>query len=284
MKIVFLLQVHQGYEQVCTLVEYLIEEKHYCVLHVDAKSDNLFYKLTTAYKKNKNIFFVTERESVYWSHISQVRASLLMMKLLQSTNIVFDRIQLMSGEDVPVHTMAYLEKYLEKNKKKEFMTYQEIGDYEWRLKRYCILTDNRLNRTSFIRSIQKISRLLQGVIPKRHILQDKVLYKGSSWFNLSYDAFIYILCAIEENKSYMESFDYSACADEHFFQILLLNSPYKNQIVNHNLYAITIEEGESSPRYLSLEDIVLLKKKKDIFFTRKCKADTTITYLRTVKD
>lgn len=284
MKIVFLLQVHKSYEQVCSLVEYLIDVNHYCVIHVDAKNDELFHALFKTYEGNDNVFLLEERIAVYWSGFSQVEATLSLMKLLYIKQLSFDRVHLMSGEDLPIKHLSYIETFLEDNRDKEFICYQNIGHYEWRLKRYCILTENRYNRTIFIRSIQKILKIAQVMLQKRHNLQDKVLYKGSSWFNISHEAFMFIITFLEGNKTYVNEFKYTACADEHFFQILLLNSKFKNNIVNHNLYYIDMPKNVSSPRYLLLKDIYLLENKKDILFARKFKKDISIQYINTMKE
>jgi len=280
MKIVFLLQVHKAYEQVCLLVDYVTSTHHYCIIHVDAKNDILFDNLHKTYEKNKQVFLVEKRVAVYWSGFSQVQATLSMMKLLYLQTWSFDRVHLMSGEDLPIKQLSYIETFLEDNKHKEFINYQNIDQYEWRLKRYCILTENKYNRTFFIRGIQKISRVCQFVLPKRNILKDKTLYKGSSWFNISHEAFIFIMHFLEKNKAYLNDFKYAACADEHFFQILLLNSTFKNNIVNHNLYYIEIPKNVSSPRYLVLKDIEVLKDKKDILFARKFKKDISEIYIQ----
>jgi len=269
MKIVYLVQVHKEAEQIKNLVDLLSGGDNHCFVHVDAKSDRLFHTLSRVYSDISNVHIIAERIDVHWSGFSQVEATLALLQALWDVKIDFDRIQLMSGEDLPVKRLDEVEKFLTHNADKEYLEYAEIGKMRWRVKRYNLLTESNHNRTLAVRAIQKIVRIAQVFIPERDILEGYKLYKGSSWFNLSREAVVYIRHFLDRNPTFPDAFRYSACADEHFFQILLLNSPLADRIVNDNLYYMEWTERKASPDYLSPDLFDGSSPAEHILFARK---------------
>ncbi|RQP16427.1 MAG: glycosyl transferase, partial [Parapedobacter sp.] len=65
---------------------------------------------------------------------------------------------------------------------------------------------------------------------------------------------------------------YSWAPDEFFFQTMLYNSPYRENIINDNLRYINWNGGKSSPKILTTEDLTVLKASRK-FFARKFNAD-----------
>jgi len=88
-------------------------------------------------------------------------------------------------------------------------------------------------------------------------------YGGSSWLSITGGCLEYILVYLEENPDYTNLFRNSICSDELFFQTILLNSIYKEKIVNDNKRYIKWNHGNSSPKTLTIDDYneILLSKK-----------------------
>jgi len=112
------------------------------------------------------------------------------------------------------------------------------------------------------------------------VLENLELYEGSQWFNLSREALEYILIFLENNPKFIEQFHYSACADEHFFQIILLNSPFRKHVVNDNLYYMEWDAGQNSPKYLSIENLERIKTESHKLFARKFDEETTMKLIQ----
>lgn len=275
MKIAYLIQAHKNLEQLKGLIAYLIDGRHYCFVHIDKKSAALYKQLSSVYADNKSVFIVNDRVVVNWSGFSQVMATLMLMDSARQASVDFDRIHLMSGEDFPIQTLEYIDDFFEKNRYNEFIEYSSIGEYEWRLLQYNFLTESNKNRTLPVRAIQKTLREIQKIIPSRKVLENFELYKGSSWFNLSREALEYIMIFLENNPNFINQFNYSACADEHFFQIILLNSPFKEQVINDNLYYMEWSLDQNSPKYLDIQNLEQIKSKSDKLFARKFDEGTT---------
>jgi hypothetical protein len=87
---------------------------------------------------------------------------------------------------------------------------------------------------------------------------------GSTWFCLHKDHVEYILDFVKNNPDYLKFFSTVLIPEEHFFQIILLNSPHKSEIVNDSLRYLVWP----GPKILRTEDIDdILNSGK--FFARK---------------
>ena len=101
---------------------------------------------------------------------------------------------------------------------------------------------------------------------KRNNLKHLTLYKGSQWFTITFNAIQYILDYIEKNPDYSSSFKYTSCADESFIQIILLNSKFKDNLVNNNLVYMDWEHStKGSPKVLTIEDYKNFKDSDNLF-------------------
>ena len=281
MKIAYLIQAHKNFKQLQALISCLVQDKkHQCFIHIDKKSEVLYTKFIQMYSNHSNVHIIETRVTVNWSGLSQVKATLSLMKRVQESNINFNRIHLMSGEDFPYKSPKDIILFLQENRDKEFIEFKDIDKYHWRIMYYNFFTENPKNRNILIRLIQRFSRDIQRLFPKRKKLQGLHLYKGSQWFNISIEAMKYILQFIDATPNFLKQFSYTSCADEHFFQIILLNSTFKSKVINHNLYYTEWSSDNASPNYLSLKNIGEIKKDKSILFIRKISENTTLTLLQ----
>ena len=73
------------------------------------------------------------------------------------------------------------------------------------------------------------------------------LYKGANWFCISTEVTNYIFEYLDKNEWYNTSFKKSFCGDEVFFQIIIMNSEYKDRIYN---YDIECDDNRMALRYI----------------------------------
>lgn len=76
---------------------------------------------------------------------------------------------------------------------------------------------------------------------------------GSSWWCLNENMISWMIEYLDKNSEYIKFFNNCLCADECFFQTLVMNSPYSNSVVDYPYY-IDWEEGKSSPKVLRMKD------------------------------
>jgi hypothetical protein len=269
MKLAYIIQAHKGFNQLKILVDTLSRNSD-VYLHIDKKSQQLYQELRGQYNKSKNIFIITDRVSVNWSGFSQVEATLNLLKATQDKG--YDYITLLSGQDLPIKPHSELVRFLEENSKREFLHIaNDSENYRWRILRYSPWSDNPKIRSFPLKVINPIYLKVQNLFKVENpYFKDKNIYMGSSWFTLTGEAIKYILDSI--TPELIENFRKTTCADEHFFQTILMNSQFKDRIESYNLTYIDWSEGNPNPKTLTMEDYPkLLESSK--FFARKFDID-----------
>lgn len=88
-------------------------------------------------------------------------------------------------------------------------------------------------------------------------------YKGTNWFSISHELAEYILT---KEKIIRKQFYHSICADEVFLHSIVMDSPYRETVVNNSLRAIDWTRG--NPYVYKKEDVDELLV-SDNFFARK---------------
>lgn len=252
LKHAFIINAHKKAEQLKLLIDSL--QFGDVFIHIDKKNDSLYNELKSFYSKNNNIYFVSNRISVNWSGFSQVKATIELLKLVDSTNNRYDYIHFISGQDLLLMKQDQLDQYLIKNGlDKQYVEVENIGSYKWRLTTYSFFRENPKNRTIRYRFLDNCLRIIQRSIIHRNNFKYYDLYKGSQWFSITYDCMKYILETIE-GTDYIIKFKYTACSDEHFFQILLMNSKYKDKVMKYNGRYVVFEGLQASPKLLTNND------------------------------
>jgi len=98
-------------------------------------------------------------------------------------------------------------------------------------------------------------------------------YKGSNWMVLRKEHMIYILDYVDRHPKYLRYFRNFNCADESFFQIILLNSKFKDEIINKcQTYVDWTDRGGPRPNFLTSDDLDAIMS-SDCLFARKFDVD-----------
>lgn len=228
MKIAYIIAAHKGNEQLKLLLDCLTDDEIDIYVHIDLKNENLYKDIKSYTKNNKNIFVLSNRINVNWSGFSQVEATLNCMRIIKESGKKYDYISYISGQDFPIKNNSYIKKFLEENKGKEFIEYRSLEKVDmFRLKQYNLFRENKNIRKLYMRIIDNVLRRVQKPIIQRNNFENIDLYHGSGWFTITMDCMEYILEYIYNNPKYIIDFKYTLCPDEHFFQMIVMNSKFK---------------------------------------------------------
>ncbi len=270
-KIAYIIQCHKNFEQVVRLIKSLsIAEFDNVVVHIDKKNKDLNGALLAEFKNTKNINIIQNPILVNWSGLSQVKATLSMLYFLKYNNISYDYCVFLSGECMPIKSSQQLRCFLLKENKSHIEVYNK-NIQSYRVNRFHFFREQKYNRTYVFRFINKIFLYLQKLIPRRNNFAESDIHKGSCWFVLKSKHCSFILSLV--SNGYLDKFKYTTCADEHFFQMALVNSPYKSELSFKNLHYLNFIAGSSSPEYVNFEDVNKASAKEDVFFIRKVSKD-----------
>lgn len=268
-RVAHLLLVHKSPCQVGRLVKRLQHPSASIYIHVDGKAPIEPFRNAILETGVSNVEFITDRYCINWSAFSMVEATLSSLRHI-ATIEKYDFINLMSGEDYPLKSPLQFHTFLSNHRDKSFMEFQKPGDEWWeeaqiRFRRY-YLNDFTLKGQFFLEKVvNKLTR------PRKHP-KSTVIVGKSQWFTLAVPHLMYILKNEKKLRYLKRFFKYSWAPDEFFFQTLLYNSPYREKIINDNLRYISWDNGKSSPKILTAEDLPVLKASGK-FFARKFNTD-----------
>lgn len=276
-KIAFILQVHQNPIQLNKFIKQLTQSDLVDVyIHIDKKS---YDSVSESINRNENVYILNDSIDVSWGDISQVDATLLLLKAVLSSGINYDYICFRSGQDLLVKD-GFIEYLYNNNNNKILMTARkvelnEVSTAHQRIKWFSVMRKRYSPKHPF-RILRRIFFILYGMginlRPNRYKLPEGYsLYKGDQWFTLTQDSAKFILNFLEENEWYYKAFKYSLVPDERFFQTLLMNSKYKDNILGCNSIFLkwgrTLKE-RNSPVILEMKDIQAIDESGH-FFARK---------------
>ncbi|MDM1352172.1 hypothetical protein HX017_16330 [Myroides marinus] len=279
MRLAFLIQCHTDVELlnrfICKVKDYLFIDLY---VHVDAKSS-----IINEIVRYENLFIIDKRIDVKWGTFSQIEATLELMKVACGANKKYDYISLISGQDYLCKSISEIVEYLVENKGKEFIEICELPKKELKynggIGRVSLYWPSYLtyNKSFLIKLVRNIYLQFIAVFLKKEISSLGKLYYGSSWFTLSGECVEFILQYLKNNPSYIKPFKSSGCGDEVFFQTLIMNSNFKEKVVNKNLRFIRWE-GDSSPIYLN-ENYYEEISYSECFFVRKVSTQNSLVLL-----
>jgi len=111
------------------------------------------------------------------------------------------------------------------------------------------------------------------------------LYGGrkASWWTLNHECASYLSDFFDQENKLDRFLKFCWGTDEFVIPTILLNSPFKAQMINDNLRYIYFPEGKANPRILDLEDLPLMIN-SNMFFARKFDMPMSEEVLNTIDE
>lgn len=243
-------------------------------IHIDKKSTIDLHQIESLSSK-KNVKYISRQYKINWGGFNHLLAILDITRkaYLDKENKYF---HLITGHDFPIKPLSDFDRFYRQNSDRDFLEYHSLPYDAWpengldRLSRYNLydLIDGRTGwKEIVIKRISKIQKLLH--IRRRFPKNFPMQYGGSTYWSLKRESMKYIFAYMENNPWYLKRFKYTFCAEEIFFQTILINSPLKENIVNNNMRFIVWENRNGNfPANLDMSDYDLIKH-SDALFARK---------------
>lgn len=270
----YILQIHKNPDQVNKFIKQLISEEQADVfVHIDKRNYQGIYERIL---KSPNVKVLHQCGICEWGDISQVDSTIRLLREVVASKHEYDFVCLRSGQDLLVK--EGFKDFLKNNKNKIFMTLGEVGKFNSGLmevswpkftrKRFANLHPARFFRIIILSLYRRGINLFPNPnkLPKEYSL-----YKGSQWFSLPFEVAQYIIKFLDENEWFYKYFEKSLVSDQWFFHTLIMNSPYKIDVIDNNLLFLKWGEtvsSQNSPQELTNEDIKLIEE-SDHYFARK---------------
>jgi len=280
MKQGILITAFNQYKLLKKLVDFF-DDDFSILIFLDKKS-NLSEEEIESLRNSKNVVFLTRLFNVNWGGPKQLKSRLL----LAEEALKFHELEyfhFITGQDFPIKSCDDIKSFVQDNKGKEFIGNTELPKKEWignggldRV-RYYYFHDYINYKTKIGKRILKGSLFFQKLlrINRKFPVGFPKLYGGSPFWTLSYPCLKYIVDYTKENPNFLKRFEFCFAATELYFQTILMNSHFKEKVINKNLRYIDYQRRNNfSPAFLDESDFEKLLA-SDALFARKLKYPTS---------
>jgi hypothetical protein len=243
-------------------------------IHLDKKSKISDIELANL-RKHDSVKLLEQKYKVNWGGFNHLKSILYLVDqaLNNPENQYF---HLITGHDFPIKTSAFFVDFFKKNRNAEFLNYFNFPDATsgWP-------GNNGLDRIEYYnfhdiwnfkihKQYEKITLAirLQKRLGFKRTISSKMpkLYGGSTYWSLSKECVSYVLEFTKKNKWVLNRFKYTLCAEEFYFQTLILNSHFAIKVVNDNLrYIDWVARNGNNPAILDETDFEKLKETHAVF-------------------
>lgn len=270
MKHGILILAHQHFDHLLDLVSQF-DQDFFVYIHLDRRATITNHQIRLL-KENPQVQFVSQELKVNWGGINHLKAILLLAEEAIKNGGI-DYFHVISGQDYPIKKINSFKKFFEENPC-DYLDFFEVSKSTWKEEWMSRLRYYGLYEVFSAKSVLG-RKLINGIILfQRKLgfsrrLPTMTLYGGSGWWSLRQASVKYVLDVSKQNPLLLRRLRYTFCADEIYFQTILLNSPKKNEIVNNNLRFIDwTKRNGNFPANLDETDFDALIN-SDRFFARR---------------
>ncbi|WP_316839569.1 beta-1,6-N-acetylglucosaminyltransferase [Pedobacter gandavensis] len=262
MRIAHLILTYTNPKQTERMIRMMYHENFDFYIHVDKKFDinpHLFLEALP------NVYFINNRVDVKWAGFSTVIATFECIKEIVGTGIPYQFINFLSGQDYPLKTPTRIYNFFQENVGKEFLSYRDFKN-DW--KEGLIRMENYFLSSYSFPGKHRLETLINKIMPNRKLPYHLHPYGKSMFWMLSPEVAMYVVNKVENDKKLRQFFSFSWASDEFVFQTMILNSRYKDKVVNNNYRYIDWSAGGANPKVLNESDFEKLQE-TEMLFARK---------------
>jgi hypothetical protein len=215
-------------------------------IHVDKKVDirpHLFLA------KIPQVYLIQKRTDVIWAGYNTIKATLRSVQEILATGRQYDYVHLMSGQDYPIKTASYILDFFHSHKGKEFMQFKHFD--QWPIESYPRIKKYHLTNYRWFPGRYRVQKLLNRFLPPRKSPFKMDFFGSSMFWALTPACLKYVLDLLKNNPRLERFMHFSWAPDEFLFQTLVLNSPFKNNVLNDNLLYLDWEIGTAHPKVMT---------------------------------
>jgi hypothetical protein len=276
MKIAHLILTHKNPAQLERLLKALDHPGFDFFIHLDKKTDIAPFSYLA---EKKNVFMVACRTPVYWAGFGTIQATFNGFREILAKG-GYDYINVISGQDFPLRSAAFIYEYIRERKGKEFITCESI-DAEWsaaasRVRKYHLINWR-------IPGKFRLEKWVNRFLPPRKFPLDHQIVGRANWFTLTTAAVKYAMDFLDAHPSVIRYYKYCWGADEFIFSTILYNSPFRDRIVDNLIYVDWTGQTQGHPRILLARDLPAIQASGKLF-ARKMDMGTDAEVFRLLEE
>lgn len=274
MKHAILVTAYKKVDHLIRLVKALNDDDFLFYIHIDKKSSIAEADIERV-KAIKQVKLIDKKYDINWGSYNHLKAFLYLAGEAVKNNQV-SYLHAVTGQDFPVKSCKQIKDFFEQNKGTEYLDNNPFPVKGWPgggLDR--IIYHNMYDKLNPSSNYQgKLIKLLIDVqktfkIKRKLPISLSMLYGGSTYWTLTRECILYVFDYMQANPAFAKMFENSFCAEEIFFQTIVMNSPFKGNVINNHLRYINWEyKNGSMPAILDDDDFDAIIK-SDAIFARK---------------
>ena len=244
MKLAHLILAHKDPELLERLVKTLQHENADTFIQLDKKANINDFK----YIENiGNTRFISDRADIRWCCYSTIDATLRGFEEILLLKNDYSHINLISGQDYPIKPVELIQQHFFSNPDTTFIHTASIADNEWE--------DGKARFTKYsfgdfkVPGKYQLQAIANAILPLRKLPVGLKPYGRSQWLTITPVCAQYVIDYLKNNPHVKRYFKTIWAVDEVFFQTILVNSPYKNTLVDYNLRYIELDAGKRPINY-----------------------------------
>ena len=307
MRLAYIVTAHKYPAQLARLIDRLNADGTTFFVHVDKKTDAATYhEMVAALQRFPNVRFLRKRFACYYMTLfGAVQAQLQALREIFETNTPFDYVEYITGQDYPIKSNAEIAATLGRAGGKSFICHfplpfegvhpsggkitqpaSRIECWHFYAGRHYIRLPRNFRQCTQLFSVERspVWWLASLVLPaKRKFPAGFAPHGGWAYWCLSREHAEYVNQFAQTHPAFVRFFRFVKSADEILVQTVLLNSPFKDQIINDDLRYVDWSNNDCSPRLLRTADVAKLASSPKLF-ARKFDATVDAAVLDLIDD
>jgi hypothetical protein len=218
-------------------------------IHLDKKID---IKTHSVLLDMPNVFFVEKRVDIKWAGFTLCKAIFNGIKQIFASGKKYEFINLLSGQDYPIKSAAYISDFLKQHTGKQLIKCWDF-ETEWQ---EAVARIDRYHFPDIVFKGKYFMERMINLLYRRRRSPNGLRFYGtnSTFWTLTPECALYVVNYVEKNRAFYRMLKYSWGSDEFIFQTVIMNSPYKETVTYDNYRYSDWSAGGSRPKTLLTED------------------------------
>jgi hypothetical protein len=245
MRYALLIINHVSSRQTQRLIERLNNDYFDFYIQFDKKVDIKPYERL---KNIRNVFFINKKVNVHPGGYTALKATMIGLCQIIKSEIKYHSISLINGSDYPTKRADEICDFLNINKGKQLIAFDEVWSTSIpeKINKYHLLDYNFTGK-------QFVEKLFNRILGKPEIPKMLKFVGKSAYWTITPNCATYILAYIERLE--LDRFlKYTMGSDEFIFQSVIMNSPYREEVINNNYRYTDVLEDRSGVKTLTAKD------------------------------
>ena len=262
MRVAHLIMAHQQPSQLKRLIEALLHDEADFYIHLDKRANKADF---LALAEMPRVQFIRKRFVTRWASYQFTEASVQGLREILATDVKYDFINLLSGQDYPIKPVQEIHGFLAKHIGHSFISYEREGSEWWDVAKGRV----ELYHSSYFhfKGQYQVQRLVSELLPKRKFPLSYTLYggPGAAWWTMGLDCAAYLVDFLDHHPHVNWFGRFTFASDEFMIHTILMNSPLKNSIINDNCRYMEWPAGKPNPKTLTVKDVNSLSQTQKLF-------------------